>query len=36
MPAVYGEILKMKKEYKVAQHVDKKVIQDIAEWIHSV
>lgn len=36
MPAVYGEILKMKKEYKVAQHVDKNVINDISEWIHSI
>lgn len=36
MPAVYGEILKMKKEYKVAQHVDKNVINDISDWIHSV
>lgn len=36
MPAVYGEILKMKKEYKVAQHVDKKVINDISDWILSI
>ncbi|MFB7638291.1 alpha/beta hydrolase family protein [Peribacillus butanolivorans] len=35
MPAVYGEILKMKKEYKVAQHVDKQVINDISDWILS-
>lgn len=33
MPSVYGEILKAKKEYKVPQHVDNQVIQDIAEWI---
>jgi hypothetical protein len=36
MPAVYGEILKMKKEYKIAQHVDKTVINDISDWILSV
>lgn len=36
MPSVYGEILKAKKEYKVAQHVDKQVIHDISDWIHSV
>lgn len=34
MPNVYGEILKMKKEYKVAQHVDRQVINDIADWIN--
>ena len=36
MPSVYGEILKAKKEYKVAQHVDKQVIKDISDWILSV
>ncbi|GHI00812.1 alpha/beta hydrolase family protein [Neobacillus kokaensis] len=36
MPSVYGEILKAKKEYKVPQHVDQQVIDDIAEWILSV
>lgn len=36
MPSVYGEIRKFKKEYKVAQHVDKQVINDISDWIHSV
>ncbi|TLS36841.1 alpha/beta hydrolase family protein [Pseudalkalibacillus caeni] len=36
MPSVYGEILKAKKEYKVAQHVDNQVINDISDWIHSV
>ncbi|PWI54876.1 alpha/beta hydrolase family protein [Sulfoacidibacillus thermotolerans] len=36
MPAVYGEIRKVKKEYRVAQHVDEQVIQDIANWILSV
>lgn len=35
MPSVYGEILKAQKEYKVAQHVDDQVINDIAEWILS-
>lgn len=33
MPSVYGEIRKAKKEYKVAQHVDRQVICDIAEWV---
>ncbi|MGG4264519.1 alpha/beta hydrolase family protein [Peribacillus simplex] len=36
MPSVYGEILKAKKEYKVAQRIDKQVIKDVFEWIHSV
>ena len=36
MPSVYGKILKAKKEYKVAQHVDKQVIKDISEWILSI
>jgi dipeptidyl aminopeptidase/acylaminoacyl peptidase len=36
MPAVFGEIRKAKKEYRVAQHVDKQVIEDIANWILSV
>ncbi|MGX9135651.1 alpha/beta hydrolase family protein [Rummeliibacillus sp. JY-2-4R] len=36
MPSVYGEILKAKKEYKIAQHIDKQVIIDISDWIHSV
>ncbi|MFB5189811.1 alpha/beta hydrolase family protein [Alicyclobacillus fastidiosus] len=35
MPYVYGKILKMKKEYNVAQHVDKQVIRDISDWIFS-
>jgi dipeptidyl aminopeptidase/acylaminoacyl peptidase len=35
MPSVYGDILKAKKEYKVAQHVDQQVIYDIADWILS-
>ncbi|WP_419961738.1 alpha/beta hydrolase family protein [Psychrobacillus sp. BM2] len=36
MPSVYGEILKAKKEYKVAQQIDKQVIEDISEWILSI
>ncbi|MGE7187094.1 alpha/beta hydrolase family protein [Peribacillus sp. NPDC006672] len=36
MPSVYGEILKAKKEYKVAQRIDKQVIKDVSEWIYSV
>jgi dipeptidyl aminopeptidase/acylaminoacyl peptidase len=36
MPSVYGEILKAKKEYRVAQHVDQQVINDIADWILSI
>ncbi|MCQ6282759.1 S9 family peptidase [Bacillus sp. EB600] len=36
MPSVYGEILKAKKEYKVAQHVDQQVIDDISDWIFSI
>jgi dienelactone hydrolase len=36
MSSVYGEILKAKKEYRVAQHVDQQVINDIADWILSV
>jgi uncharacterized protein len=36
MPSIYGEILKAKKEYKVAQHVDQQVINDISDWIFSI
>ncbi|MDP4104647.1 MAG: alpha/beta fold hydrolase [Bacillota bacterium] len=36
MPSVYGEILKVKKEYSVAQHVEQQVIEDITDWILSV
>ncbi|MBS4174839.1 alpha/beta hydrolase [Bacillus sp. FJAT-49736] len=36
MPSVYGAILKAKKEYNVAQHVDKQVINDMGNWILSV
>ncbi|MCH6264568.1 alpha/beta hydrolase family protein [Neobacillus citreus] len=36
MPAIYGNILKVQKEYKVAQKVESQVFKDIADWIHSV
>jgi dipeptidyl aminopeptidase/acylaminoacyl peptidase len=36
MHSVYGEILKVKKEYSVAQHVEQQVIEDITDWILSV
>ncbi|MCM3570527.1 S9 family peptidase [Neobacillus mesonae] len=36
MPAIYGEILKVKKEYKIPQHVDQQVIHDISDWILSI
>ncbi|WHY86300.1 alpha/beta fold hydrolase [Neobacillus novalis] len=36
MPSIYGEILKVQKEYKVAQNIDRQVINDICEWILSV
>jgi uncharacterized protein len=36
MPAIYGDLLKVKKEYKVPQHVDQQVIKDISDWILSV
>jgi len=36
MPSIYGSILKAKKEYKVAQRVDKQVISDISDWILSI
>ncbi len=36
MPSIYGNILKAQKEYKVAQNVDKQVINDISDWIHSI
>ncbi len=35
MPFVHGKILKAKKEYKVAQHIDQQVINDISDWILS-
>ena len=36
MPSVYGNIKKSKQEYKVTQHVDEQVINDISDWIFSV
>lgn len=36
MPSIYGELRKAKKEYKVVQHVDEEVINDISNWILSV
>ncbi|WP_419887831.1 alpha/beta hydrolase family protein [Neobacillus niacini] len=36
MPSIYGNILKAQKEYKVAQKLDKQVISDISDWIHSI
>ncbi len=36
MPSVYGKILKAKKEYQVAQHVEPQVISDITDWIASI
>ncbi|MFJ5717128.1 alpha/beta hydrolase family protein [Neobacillus sp. NPDC093127] len=36
MPSIYGEILKVQKEYKVAQNIDRQVINDMCEWILSV
>ncbi|EKN70536.1 hypothetical protein BABA_05001 [Neobacillus bataviensis LMG 21833] len=36
MPSIYGNILKAKKEYKVPQHIDHQVINDISDWILSV
>lgn len=36
MPSIYGNILKVQKEYKVAQNVDKQVIHDISDWILSL
>ena len=36
MPSVYGSIDKALKEFKVAQHVDQRVISDMADWIKSV
>ncbi|HWL25509.1 MAG TPA: alpha/beta fold hydrolase [Ureibacillus sp.] len=35
MLAIYGNILKIKKEYATPQHVDQQVIDDIAEWVLS-
>jgi len=36
MPSIYGKIQKAKKEYKVAQHIDEQVINDISDWILSL
>ncbi|MCM3766039.1 S9 family peptidase [Neobacillus niacini] len=36
MPSIYGELLKVQKEYKIAQKVDQQVISDIADWILAV
>lgn len=36
MPAIYGNILKVQKEYKIAQKVESQVFKDIADWIQSV
>ncbi|MDI9260094.1 alpha/beta hydrolase family protein [Alicyclobacillus sendaiensis] len=36
MPSVYGDIRKAKEEYRVPQHVHPQVIEDIADWIHSI
>ncbi|WP_042351442.1 alpha/beta hydrolase family protein [Bacillus massiliigorillae] len=36
MPSVFGEIRKAKKEYEVAQHLDKQVVKDISDWILSI
>jgi dienelactone hydrolase len=33
MPSVYNDITKARKEYSVKQHVEVKVIDDIADWI---
>lgn len=33
VPSVYGELIKARQEYNVEQHIDKKVIGDIARWI---
>lgn len=33
VPSVYGNILKAKQEYNVEQHIEKSVIEDLAQWI---
>ena len=33
MPKVYGDIKKARREYKKAQNVDERVIDDVADWI---
>jgi dienelactone hydrolase len=36
VPAIYGDINRIKKEYSVEQHIGEDVISDIADWILSV
>lgn len=36
MHFIYGKIQKARKEYKVAQHIDEQVINDISDWILSL
>ena len=36
MPAVYGELKDLKKEYRIPSHVDEGVIGDLASWIHAI
>jgi len=36
MPTVYGSVNKAMKEYKVPQHVDENVMDDITEWVKGV
>ena len=33
IPSVYGDIMKVKQEYNVEQHIGEEVIADIANWI---
>ncbi len=33
VPSVYGDIMKVKQEYNVEQHIGEEVIADIANWI---
>ncbi|MCL2842340.1 MAG: alpha/beta fold hydrolase [Oscillospiraceae bacterium] len=35
MPAIYHDISKLMKEYKLERHVEDYVIADMAEWIHA-
>ena len=34
VPSVYGDIMKVKQEYSVEQHISEEVIEDIANWIY--
>lgn len=36
VPSVYGNIMKAKQEYGIAQHIGKEVIEDIANWINRI